>query len=77
MKNSPWNYALAITCIAAIGLSSIAWTGNQQNKSYQSQQDTVPKKQKSAAPSKTFKKDFDKTHGQNGRGFLVFIIGPD
>jgi len=60
MKNSPWNYALAITCIAAIGLGSIAWTGNQQNKSYQSQQDTVPKKQKSAAPSKTFKKDFDK-----------------
>ena len=60
MKNSPRKYVLAIVCIAAIGLSSIAWTGNQQTKTYQSQQDTVPRKQKSASPSKTYKKDFDK-----------------
>ena len=61
MKNNHQKYWLAVAGIAVIGFSSLAWTGNHQTRPYQSTQDTVPNRQKSTkAPSKEFKKDFDK-----------------
>jgi len=60
MKNNMGNYAIAIMGIAAIGLSSLAWTGNQQSQSIQYVQDTVPTGKKSKEASKEYKKDLDK-----------------
>jgi DNA repair exonuclease SbcCD ATPase subunit len=60
MKNNSWNYVPVILCILAIGAASIAWTGDKQNKFYQSLQDTIPAKKKSSSADKIHKKDFDK-----------------
>ena len=53
MRNSLRNYGIALLGLITLGLSSLAWTDNQSNQSFQSAEDTLPK-------SKAGKKDFDK-----------------
>jgi len=61
MKNNHRKYLFVMLVIATVGIVTLGWTGNNQNRSFQSHQDTVPSRQKGAkAPSKDSKKDFDK-----------------
>src|SRR5690349_13825560 len=53
MGNNLRNYGIALLGLITLGLSSLAWTNNQSNQSFQSTADTLPK-------SKSAKKDFDK-----------------
>ena len=60
MKSNPRKYLLVVAGIAALGIVSIAWTGNHQNKTLQTLSDTVPRQKSTRTPSKDYKRDFDK-----------------
>jgi hypothetical protein len=62
--------------IAAVGLGSIAWTGNHQNNSYQSIQDTIPRQKNQSRPLKEFKKDLDKSLMSSTGHQWIFAICP-
>ena len=61
MKNNHRKYLFVMLVIATVSILTLGWTGNKQNRSFQSHQDTLPNRQKGAkSPSKESKKDFDK-----------------
>jgi hypothetical protein len=78
MKNNHSNRLLVFMGIAAVGLTTLAWKGNQSGQSFQSAADTIPKSNKSAAaPSKENKKDFDKELDDLDRTMLNLRTMPD